>query len=176
MRSFLAAILVMVILCVLCSTIYGGEVPPPDNSISLVGLASDDMVSGRLLWGDGGRVQLGGDVTWMDGIAAEEVEGWRFAFVGTYALIDEAPLVLPLVGELPATWYIGGLGGALVPTEGEAEGHWDATAALLTGFILGTDRAWIGAEYQYALTDDLWSELADIPDESRLLFTMGLRF
>ena len=139
-------------------------------------LASNDMVSGRLMRDFGGRVVLGFDVAWMDGIAAEEVEGWRFSFVGTYALIDEAPLKLPALGELPATWYIGGLGGALVPTKGDAKGDWDATAALTTGFVLGDKKAWIGGEYQYALTDDLWSQLAEIPDKHKLLFTVGVRW
>lgn len=154
-----------------CSMVQGQE-PGWETDF----LASNDMVSGRLMYDFGSRVKLGGDVSWMDGIAEEEVEGFRFGFVGTYALIDEAPLKLPALGELPATWYIGGLGGALMPTEGDADGDWDATAALITGFVLGDAKAWIGGEYVYMLTNDLWSQLADVPEESRLLFTVGFRF
>ena len=169
-----AAFLVAILSMVICSTVYGGEAP--DGGLSLVGLASNDMISGRVMWSRGGRVEVGADVTWMDGIAADEVEGWRFSFVGTYNLVDAAPLKLPALGEIPATWYIGGLGGALLPTEGAADGDWDATAALLTGLRLGDGKTWIGVEYQYALTNQLWSQLADIPDEHSLLFAAGLRF
>lgn len=146
------------------------DIAPPVWQASA--LASDDMVSGRALYCPPGRVSLGADLSWLDGLGADEQEGWRIGFVGLYDLVQDAPLSVPFLGEIPADWYIGGLGGVLVGEDQEP----DATAALITGLAIGGPTASIGIEYQYFLTRDLWRPLAEIPDESRVVFTVALRF
>jgi hypothetical protein len=137
-----------------------------------IGLGSDDLVTGRALYDSGGRAKVGGELSWMDGIGAGEVEGWRVAFVGAYDVLQDVPLKVPYLPEVSSTWYIGGLAGVLFPESASA----DATAALMTGFTIGGERASIGIEYQYALTDDLWGELAEIPDKHRVMFTASFKF
>ncbi len=171
MKCVTIVLMAVVAALLFCGTAWAQE-QEPATKWQAVGLASDDLVSGRLRYTPPGRVAVGGEVAWMDGIAAGQIEGWRFAFVGTYDLIDSAPLKLPVVGEIPATWYVGGLGGVLIPQAGSA----DATAALTTGLVLGGERASIGTEYQYLLTDELWQALAPIDDQHRLLFYAALRF
>lgn len=141
-----------------------------DTKWQLVGLASDEMVSGRVLYTPEGRVKVGGDFSWIEGKGAPD--GWRPAFVGTYDLVQEAALKVPVLGEIPTSWYIGGLGGVLFGKDREV----DATAALMTGLVLGDKKASIGAEFQYLLTRDLWQPLADIDDTSRVMFYAALRF
>jgi len=160
----------MLVLCTICSTVYGG-----DDTWDGTFLASNDMISGRLMLDRGGRVRVGPDISWLDGLADEETEGWRFAIAARYDLIQEQAFKAWFL-EAPATWYIGGLGGVLLPVEGVNEGDVDATAALMTGFEMGDEKAKLGAEYQYLLTDNLWSQLADIPDDHRLLFTATFKF
>jgi hypothetical protein len=172
-KGWIGAVLFLSWVGVFCATSYGEEAAVDGWQVGFAG--SDDLISGRLLYRTGGRVKVGGDVSWLDGIDAGD-EGWRMAFVATYDIVDDATLKVPLLSGLPANWYIGGLAGPVVPTEGSNKGEWDATAALLTGLTLGKETATLGIEYQFLLTDELWGQLADIPNEHRLLFTAAIRF
>jgi len=136
---------------------------------SFVGLVGDELAECQILFGNG--VKVGPDVAWFDGLDSDAGEGWRFGIAGTYDVISNAPA--KLFGIDPnATVYVGGVGGAFC-VRGEKA---DATAALTSGLRLIGGNASIGIQFQYLLTRDLWKELADIPDDSRVLFEVEWRF
>lgn len=174
---FVASVVILVLCAVLCSTVYGGEPPIvvepviDTGGLEVFGLASNDLIAVRPMYFTGGRIRVGADIAWMDGLESDEAEGWRTSFAATYDLMQQQDFQALLI-KVPATLYVGGLGGVLFP-----KGHpADVTAALMTGFRLGNERASLGVEAQYCLTQDLWQELADIPDQSRIMFMASFKF
>jgi len=132
-------------------------------------LGSDDLVGLRVTYGD--RAKVGGEVDWFDSTVPLGAKAWRVGFVGVYEVMQRQDFNAWLV-DVPATLYVGGLGGVMIPEEGKT----DATAALFTGFKFGGEKTMLGIEYQYLLTKDLWKELAMIDDSDRLLFYAAFRF
>jgi hypothetical protein len=90
---------------------------------------------------------------------------------GTYDLVKDAPLKV-FDFQVPVTWQIGTGLGILWPDDGES----DATANLMTALNFGDGKIRLGIRAEYYLTKDLWKQLADIPDDARLLATIEYRF
>jgi len=161
---------VVLVVALACSQAWAQDITDPNNW-SAMALGGDEMFQVRLLYDGGGRVKVGPELGWYDGIEGGQ-EAWSFGFAGTYDLYDDQ---LPLLGDVsvPCTWYIGVRGGVIVPDDSDV----DATGGLLTGLAIGNERACIGIEGQYLLTDKLWSSFADVDgDEWRLMATGAFRF
>jgi hypothetical protein len=148
-----------------------GEPVVAEPQWGLDGLASDDLIAGRLMYQAGARTRVGVEVAWLDGIAPDVDEGTRVSFVGTYDVLQEADFTV-LQFAVPASVYVGILGGVLFVEDADT----DATAGLMTGIRFGDGRASLGVEYQYLLTDTLWQELAYVDDTSRIMGFVEFRF
>jgi hypothetical protein len=127
-----------------------------------------------------GRTELGVLGFWMDGLqegdeksdtGSNQQESWGGGIYGTYDVVQDAEFTV-LSYQVPIDIYVGGQLGALH----RADSDEDATAALLTGMSFGDAGIRLGVEYQYALTDDLWKELAPMDDKHHLFLTLGVRF
>jgi len=167
-KWFLASILMLAVLAVLAATANAGV-------FSVTPFASDDLAGARLLYrvSEESRTSIGLDGAWIDGaLDLENDEAARVSFVGTYDVIQTAPLNIA-IAEIPSTVYVGVLGGVQFGEDDE-----DASAALMTGvrFGDGVKGVNLGIEYQYLLDKDLWRELGTFDDTGRILATVGYAF
>ena len=162
--------LVMAVLCLVCTTVYGEE--QSGDGWTVVAVGNDDLLSVRVgarPWS--GRTELGGFAIWMDGLKEGEDEAAGGGVYATYDVVQDAQFTL-LSYQIPVTIYAGGQMGFLHREDSDE----DAVCSLLTGVTFGDSRTRIGIEYQYLLDESLWKEFGPIDDRGRLLLSLAMRF
>jgi hypothetical protein len=143
-----------------------------DESLVLRAVGNMDLLKAEIGWRPGlteDRTEVGLWGMWLDGIR-EDGEAGGFGVYGSYDLVKDAPLKI-FEFQVPVTWQVGTAVGVLWPEAGA-----DATANLFTGLNFGDGKIRLGIRAEYYLTKDLWRELADIPEDARLLATIEYRF
>ncbi len=151
-----------------------GQEAPADSALVFRAVGNMDLLQTEIGWRPGlaeDRTEIGLWGTWLDGVRETELEAYGGGVYGSYDLVTDATLKLLSV-QVPTTWSLGTQLGILKPDTGGP----DATAALWTGLSFGDKKIRLGIRGTYFLTQDLWRELADIPDEARLLATIAFRF
>jgi hypothetical protein len=169
-RAWMSIVAVLAI----AGTAMGTDVNLDPGQWSMTLLAGDDSAFARLGYTPAQieRVTVGPQIGYLEGVQDGDGDGYTAGFFATYDLVKDAELdALGL--KVPITWYIGLDGDALFQ-EGESV---DMTAGLMTGLRIGRTApaqgqrvaASMGIEGRYALTEDLWQELADIEDGTSLM-------
>jgi hypothetical protein len=170
-------VIVVLALCFGCGIAWGQDpvLPVGDPAWVARGAGNGDGLRAEFGWRPGwseDRTEIGIYGSWLDGVLDEQVESWGAGIYASYDVIHEAPFRIPGLGvEVPSTMYIGTSLGAIKP----AECHWDATATLFTGLSFGDESIRLGVRGEYILSSALWTELADVPDDARVLLTVEYR-
>lgn len=129
---------------------------------SFAAVGNSDQLALRAGLRDGaGEVGLEG--LWLDGLRVDQ-EAVGLSVYGTWDAIDRVPIPFTLPfgvggGEVTATGYLGCKVGALANVKGHTD--FDATAAGIVGLRFGSERVLVGLEWQAAVTQDMWSVMAD---------------
>lgn len=173
-KWFFAAVVMLAVLAVMAVTADASQ-------FSVTPFASGDMAGARAMYrtNEAARTAIGIDVAWLEDVDNPVGdEAIRYGFVGTYDVIQDAPMKIFSLAEIDTTVYIGVLGGFMTSLEDRDSFHdsTDPAAALITGVRFGDGNVRLGIEYQYLLDSDLWKEFGDFDENSRLVASASILF